>query len=185
MASASASPLPLSRTFAAYVRADRTLARLLLLPSAPRPEIATMQRPSRHAGFTLIELMIVVAIISILAAIALPAYQDYLIRSQVSEGLTLSTGAKAAVWDFISNKGRLPPSNESSGLAQPASITGKYVSRVDVNGTGVTVTFGNEANKAILGQTLRLSPIVLDGAIDWRCLRTTIDGRYMPTVCRR
>lgn len=144
-----------------------------------------MLRTTRVSGFTLIELMIVVAIIAILAAIALPAYQDYLIRSQVSEGLTLSTGAKAAVWDFVSNKGRLPPNNASSGLAQPASITGKYVSGVNVSTTGVSVTFGNEANKAILGQSLRLSPIILEGSIDWRCLRTTIEGRYVPTICRR
>ena len=86
-------------------------------------------------GFTLIELMIVVAIIAILAAIALPAYQDYLIRSQVSEGAVLSDGAKTAMAEFYSNKGYFPPANSSAGLATNVSIVGKYVSQVDIGAT--------------------------------------------------
>ncbi len=87
---------------------------------------------SMQKGFTLIELMIVVAIIAILAAIAIPAYQDYLIRTQVSEGAVLTDGAKTAVAEYYSNHGTFPPSQISAGLATATSITGKYVTQVDV-----------------------------------------------------
>ncbi|MHB8311559.1 MAG: pilin, partial [Metallibacterium sp.] len=83
----------------------------------------TMQK-----GFTLIELMIVVAIIAILAAIAIPAYQNYLIRAQVSEGMSLVSAAKTGVDEFYTNYGRLPGSNVSAGIPSATSITGSYVS---------------------------------------------------------
>jgi type IV pilus assembly protein PilA len=138
-------------------------------------------------GFTLIELMIVVAIIAILAAIAIPAYQNYLIRAQVSEGMVLATGAKAAVWDFVSNAGRYPPSNESAGLADPASITGKYVSSVNVTAGKITVTFGGQANAdmQVSGKnTVVLSPSATAGTIQWACTPSTVDPKYLPTSCR-
>jgi type IV pilus assembly protein PilA len=137
-------------------------------------------------GFTLIELMIVVAIIAILAAIALPAYQDYTIRSQVSEGVTLADGARVAVWDFVSNHGTFPTNNISVGLASPASITGKYVTSVDVTGGVVAAEFGNNANTAISAKLISLSPVMPSGAgsIVWKCSSPTINGRYLPTVCR-
>lgn len=135
-------------------------------------------------GFTLIELMIVIAIIAILAAIAIPAYQDYSIRSQVSEGLSLATGAKAAVWDFISNTGRLPPNNTSAGLAQPVSIQGNYVSQETVAGGVITITYGNKVNVAITGKTLSMSPIPSTGSIRWACRSATLAAKYLPTSCR-
>jgi len=143
-------------------------------------------RTARQHGFTLIELMIVVAIIAILAAIALPAYQDYTIRAQVAEGISLATGAKASVWDFISNTGRLPPNNQSTGLATNTSIVGTYVKQVDVTGGIIAVTFGYHANQNIKGGQLTFSPYTSGGSIGWTCRpdHVKVVAKYVPTACR-
>lgn len=146
-----------------------------------------MSRQRLSAGFTLIELMIVVAIIAILAAIAIPAYQDYLIRAQVSEGMVLAGGAKAAEWDFVSNTGRFPTSNLSAGLAKSTSIAGSYVSSVDVTNGVIKVLFnGPKANEKIraTSQYFVLSPITQAGSITWVCTPSTISSKYLPTSCR-
>lgn len=139
-------------------------------------------------GFTLIELMIVVAIIAILAAIAIPAYQDYLIRTQVSEGAVLTDGAKTADSEFYSNTGRFPKTNASAGLATAGSIKGKYVTQVllDAGGTGlITATFGGAANTKISGNTFVLSAITNAGSIAWSCTKSTVAQKYLPTSCRK
>jgi len=141
----------------------------------------TMQK-----GFTLIELMIVVAIIAILAAIAIPAYQDYVIRAQVSEGLALADGSKTAIAEFQTNKGYFPPSNASAGLAVAASINGAYVTSVtNVSGL-VTVVYGGTkpANTKISAKTLLLSAAGNAGSTVWKCKVGTIDPKFVPSACR-
>ncbi|MDN5924087.1 MAG: pilin [Xanthomonadales bacterium] len=148
-----------------------------------------MNITKKQMGFTLIELMIVVAIIAILAAIAVPAYQNYLIRSQVSEAPALSGGAKVAISEFFSNHGHFPDTNVSAGLAIPASIVGKYITQVDVktNAGKIQSTFGNEANDKITGKLFVLSAVVHSGSISWVCTAsagTNVDQKYLPSSCR-
>ncbi|HET6905701.1 MAG TPA: pilin [Rhodanobacteraceae bacterium] len=154
----------------------------------------TMQK-----GFTLIELMIVVAIIAILAAIAVPAYQNYLIRSQVSEGATLADGVQAAIAEFYSNHGTYPSTNASAGVAGATSINGKYVSEVGINADanggyqqpGVinalfSSTGNQQANAKIATKYLVMSPIASpNGDIHWTCTRSTVDQAYLPSSCRQ
>jgi type IV pilus assembly protein PilA len=142
---------------------------------------------SMQKGFTLIELMIVVAIIAILAAIAIPAYQDYLVRTQVSEGATLADGAKTAVSEFYSNTGNFPTNNTSAGLSLDASIAGKYVSQVDVSTTKgqIQSKFGNSANSNITGKFFILSAVANAGSIAWTCTKSTVNPKYLPTSCRQ
>ena len=141
-------------------------------------------------GFTLIELMIVVAIIAILAAIAISQYQDYVIRSQVSEGSSLADGMKTAVAEFYNTNGRFASgTNTSYGLATNVSIMGKYVSQADAAATTgkITATFGRTANTKITtaGQnTLVFSPITHAGSIEWTCRGSTVQQKYLPSVCR-
>ncbi|MDR3299677.1 MAG: pilin [Candidatus Accumulibacter sp.] len=132
-------------------------------------------------GFTLLELMIVVAIIGILAAIALPAYQDYARRAHVSEGLALATGAKSAVFEFYGGKNRLPDNNASAGLAQAASIAGHAVDSVEIKANGVIeITY----NRKVDNQTLELVPTSRAGSLIWTCGGGSLATRYRPPNCR-
>ncbi|HFB6175048.1 TPA: pilin, partial [Neisseria gonorrhoeae] len=122
-------------------------------------------------GFTLIELMIVIAIVGILAAVALPAYQDYTARAQVSEAILLAEGQKSAVTEYYLNHGEWPENNTSAGVASSATdIKGKYVKEVKVENGVVTATMASSnVNKEIKGKKLSLWAKRQDGSVKWFC----------------
>ena len=139
----------------------------------------------KQQGFTLIELMIVVAIIGILAAIAIPAYQDYTIRAQVSEGLNLTGACKAAVTEYYQDQGAFPADNATAGLEAAGNITGKYTTQVEVNAGACEATYGNEANANIAGAVLTMTPTDNDGSVSWDCAGdATLVDKWLPAACR-
>ncbi|HFA3562017.1 TPA: pilin, partial [Neisseria gonorrhoeae] len=121
-------------------------------------------------GFTLIELMIVIAIVGILAAVALPAYQDYTARAQVSEAILLAEGQKSAVTEYYLNHGKWPENNGDAGVASPSDIKGKYVESVTVANGVVTAQMKSDGvNKEIQGKKLSLWAKRQDGSVKWFC----------------
>lgn len=160
-------------------------------------------------GFTLIELMIVVAIIGILAAIAIPAYQDYTIRSQVTEGLNLASAVKAGVAETYAQTGEWPVDMVAAGGDSGGALpSGKYVESVDVDNGTIVITFGNDANAQLAdaaANTLAIRPRISENNdVVWLCgeytgadvtglddpatpsavVATTVDGKYLPQSCR-
>jgi type IV pilus assembly protein PilA len=139
----------------------------------------------KQQGFTLIELMIVVAIIGILAAVALPAYQDYTKRAHVSEGINLAASAKTAVTEYYVSQAAWPASNTKAGLADASNISGNAVTSVAIGATGgtITVTYND---KVATGTTLVLVPAIASngGSITWTCNTGTVDDKYLPANCR-
>ena len=151
-------------------------------------------------GFTLIELMIVIAIIGILAAIAIPAYQNYTIRAQVTEGLTLGDGWKTAISEYYANTGNWPTQTNLTGTC--VSV-GKYESGVTVVGGGtIQITYGGQANTKVAGSILYITPYTnANNDVLWQCgsasapssatmatgatvgTTTTVSAQYLPTSC--
>ncbi|HEZ4991532.1 TPA: pilin [Neisseria meningitidis] len=158
-------------------------------------------------GFTLIELMIVIAIVGILAAVALPAYQDYTARAQVSEAILLAEGQKSAVTEYYLNHGEWPGNNTSAGVASASDIKGKYVQSVEVAKGVITATMASSnVNNEIKDKKLSLWAKRQDGSVKWFCgqpvTRTAnatndavkadtgtgtakkIDTKHLPSTCR-
>jgi type IV pilus assembly protein PilA len=145
----------------------------------------------KQQGFTLIELMIVIAIIGILAAIAIPAYKDYTIRAQVSEGLSLASGAKAAVSEFYMDSGVFPIDNNEAGISAAAEIVGRYATDVTVGALGIiTVTYNQPNTHADLAAdtgVLVLTPTATatQASVTWNCdAASTLPDKWLPAACR-
>lgn len=154
-----------------------------------KKQIVSMKRGAQK-GFTLIELMIVVAIIAILSAFALPAYQDYTIRTRVAEGLNLASSAKAAVTEYYTNFRAWPASNTDAGLAKPSKITGNGVESVTVGANGViTIKYNSKVDTT--NNTIDFSPDTTSPtpgqSIKWKCktgATAGVEKQYLPAECR-
>ena len=145
-------------------------------------------------GFTLIELMIVVAIIGILAAIAIPQYQDYIARSQVGEALSLMDGLKTPIGECINLEGAINANCSIGSLTQSAGAlpktatdtVGNYVTQVDIQTGAMTATMGNAApvSNLIWGGTVTMQPALNAGSVVWTCTNTMTSPKYVPAICR-
>ena len=153
-------------------------------------------------GFTLIELMIVVGIIAILSTLALPTYQDRVIRAQVSEGIGLAEFVQQTVSAYYKKTRRMPKDNAEAGLPDANLIVGNYVSGIALTEGVVTITFGNRSNRHLSGKRLVIRPAVVEGypvvPIAWVCgnasvpermkvfgeKATTLPGPHLPIDCR-
>ena len=156
----------------------------------------------KQKGFTLIELMIVVAIIGILASIAIPAYQDYTIRAQVVESFSITGEMKLSIKDFYKDRGRFPANNDEAGVPEAKYLIGNYVKRVEVIDGAMHVEFGNHVNSQLVEQVLTIRPIVVSDSpsspISWTCGyrappegmeavgddKTTLQNTHLPSSCR-
>ncbi len=129
--------------------------------------------------------MIVTGIIGILGSIAIPAYQDYTIRAQVAEGISLSSGTRAALLDYYMQTGEWPITNIKAGIANQTDISGKYVQRMQVKNNVIEVQYGNDAHKNIKGKIVTLTAIETNGIIRWECGgKGAFEERYLPSACK-
>lgn len=143
-----------------------------------------MLKSNRQQGFTLIELMIVIAIIGILAAVAIPAYKDYTVRAKVGEGFSLADAAKTAVTETFMSSSAWPTTNTEAGLAAAATITGKHVTSVTVGANGVITVLFSAAEANLAGKSLVFTPYDKVGSVKWGCHSADVEVNYRPSSCR-
>ena len=136
-------------------------------------------------GFTLIELMIVVAIIGILASMAIPAYQTYTIRAQIAEGLQIAGPIQKAVAEFHVDHGTFPADNSEAAVYGASGYSSSYVSTINVADDVISIEFGNDAHADINGETVTLTAASAGGSLRWQCASGgVIPDNYLPGVCR-
>ena len=137
---------------------------------------------SIQKGFTLLELMIVVAIIGFLAAVALPAYQDYVKRSRVSEGLALASGAKTALAEYVASNNEWPASGSAAGIEDGTAINGNSVVSVTVGASDGVITI--DYNTKVGGGNISVAGATTAGGVTWDCKGGSVEGKYRPSECR-
>ncbi|HLF66412.1 MAG TPA: pilin [Gammaproteobacteria bacterium] len=135
-------------------------------------------------GFTLIELMLIVAIIAILAAIAIPAYNDFTVRSKVSEGITLASTAQLALAEYYLVSGDWPADNHAAGLSEASDLTGEYVASIQVVDNTIEVLFKNNAGEGLNDQMIIFQAHAGVGTLSWRCMSPEIEAKFLPPNCR-
>ena len=139
----------------------------------------------KQKGFTLIELMVVVAIIGVLSAIAIPQYQNYVARAQVAEGFSLLGSGKMAVAEYYNENGSFPANNATARLGAANTIIGKYVGSVTVDAGKLTVAFNTTtAHSKLQGKNFALTPKDNGGSISWTCSVGTVGVDYLPNSCQ-
>jgi len=156
----------------------------------------------KNKGFTLIELMIVVSIIGILASVAIPSYQTYTARAQLTEGLVIADELKLHIKDFYTAKGRFPNSNSEAGIPAAKYLIGNYVTSIELKDGALHVAMGNKIHKTLQDKVLSLRPVVVDDSpaspFSWLCGNatavtgmsavgdnlTTVDETFLPSACR-
>jgi Tfp pilus assembly major pilin PilA len=170
-----------------YRHATNKIARARALFNNEEDQLREVYRTGGTGGAGIIVAVIFggIMLVGILAAIAVPAYQDYTIRAQVSEGLHLSGGAKAAVTEYMHNNREFPLDNNAAGLMPANQIAGKYTGSVAVDEGQIVVTYGNSAHAAIIGQTLYLVPDVSEYPnVSWTCVSQDLANKWLPAACR-
>ena len=146
---------------------------------------------NHEQGFTFIELMTVATLIAVLAAVAIPAYTDYIVRSHTAEGMLLTINVKRAIGDYYAHHGKFPKDNKQARISPPEQLMGNVVSRVEVSDGNILVTFGSHSNQGIAGKTLSFRPQVNNqsplGSIVWQCgkeEKTTVEKKYLSSSCK-